>query len=149
MEQDIRAVERWAALPREDLVVAVTAAVRRPPADPSRFWHAVQSDPVLAATVRGVLSGLLRDKEGSRDEVFWTYRINTVRAALNSTETGPGSARQEPVPAAPGTSDPSSDEPSFATSWSSPVAGTGTVAESTRPSTVPSVSPIEFHAPGC
>jgi hypothetical protein len=146
MEQDIRAVERWAALPRENLVAAVAAAVRQPPADPSRFWHAVQSDPVLAATVRGVLSGLLRDKEGSRDEVFWTYRINTVRAALNSTGAEPD--RQELMPTAPGTTDPSSAEPSFATSWSSPVAGTSTVAEPTRPSTAPGVSPIEFHAPG-
>lgn len=145
MEQDIRAVERWAALPRENLVAAVTAAVRRPPADPSRFWHAVQSDPVLAATVRGVLSGLLRDKEGSRDEVFWTYRINTVRAALNTTDAKSKPARQGFAPTAPGVEEPTSDEPSFATSWSSPAAGTSTVAEPTRAS---SVSPIEFHAPG-
>jgi hypothetical protein len=79
-------VEQWAQLPRESLVTAVVAAVRQPPADPTRLWRAVQADPVLAATVRGILSGVLREKEGTRDEVYWTYRVNTVRAVLNATE---------------------------------------------------------------
>jgi hypothetical protein len=84
--QVVRMVEQWAQLPRESLVTAVVAAVRQPPADPTRLWRAVQADPVLAATVRGILSGVLREKEGTRDEVYWTYRVNTVRAVLNATE---------------------------------------------------------------
>lgn len=84
--QVARMVEQWAGLSRESLVAAVVSAVRQPPADPTRLWQAVRADPVLAATVRGVLSGVLRDKAGTRDEVFWTYRVNTVRAALTAPE---------------------------------------------------------------
>jgi hypothetical protein len=142
MEQDIRAVERWAELPREKLVAAVAAAVRRPPADPSRFWHAVLSNPVLAAAVRGVLSSLLRDKQGSRDEVYWTYRINTVRAALHPTDT---TAVRTPdvvrAAAAPTTS-------------RAPTSVAPTTPTSTEPNDVPDARPsvsvpaIEFQAPG-
>jgi hypothetical protein len=79
-------VEQWARLSRESLVAAVVSAVRQPPADPTRLWQAVRADPVLAATVRGILSGVLREKEGTRDEVYWTYRVNAVRAVLNTAE---------------------------------------------------------------
>jgi hypothetical protein len=61
------------------------------------LWQAVKADPVLAAAVRGILSGLLRDKAGTRDEVFWTYRINTVRAVLTAAApatTEPRAAQQ-------------------------------------------------------
>lgn len=95
--QVARMVEQWAGLSRESLVAAVVSAVRQPPADPTRLWQAVRADPVLAATVRGILSGVLRDKAGTRDEVFWTYRVNTVRAALTAPEpvvTEPENTRQ-------------------------------------------------------
>lgn len=96
--QVARMVEQWAGLSRESLVAAVVSAVRQPPADPTRLWQAVRADPVLAATVRGILSGVLRDKAGTRDEVFWTYRVNTVRAALTAPEpvgTEPVNTRQQ------------------------------------------------------
>jgi hypothetical protein len=149
MEQDIRAVERWAELPREKLVAAVAAAVRQPPAHPSRFWRVVHANPVLAAAVRGVLSSLLRDKEGTRDEVFWTYRINTVRAALNSTDDAPNHTPGAPrVAAAPKSR--AGAPPSTTTGPITAAAlciAPGVVADlpGAEPSGVPA---IEFLAPG-
>jgi hypothetical protein len=77
--------------------------VRQPPQDPSQFWRLVGGDVVLAAAVRGILAGLLRDKQGNRDESFWAYRIGTVRALLDSPEQAPARIDEvaaSPVPAA-------------------------------------------------
>jgi hypothetical protein len=161
MQQQLRTVEHWARLPRERLVTEVTAAVRRPPADPSRFWNAVAADPVLAATVRGILSGLLRDKADTRDEAYWTYRVRTVRAALNATAPAPATrrtptARQEPA-------DRQDTGPALTASLTAPAAASDPVAASTpdpapastgAPATagaapaVAAVPAIEFQAPG-
>ena len=103
MDSADRTVRQWAGLPRATLVVKVAAMVRQPPQDPSRFWRLVGGDVVLAAAVRGILAGLLRDKQGNRDESFWAYRITAVRAMLDSPEQAPASTDEvapSPVPAA-------------------------------------------------
>jgi hypothetical protein len=94
-----RTVQQWATLSREALTAKVSAVVHQPPADPTRFWGAVREDVVLAAAVRGVLAGLLRDKQGSRDENFWAYRIASARAALDGTAAAAPSAPAAPAPA--------------------------------------------------
>jgi hypothetical protein len=91
MDSADRTVRQWAGLPRTTLVVKVAAMVRQPPQDPSQFWRLVGGDVVLAAAVRGILAGLLRDKQGNRDESFWAYRIAAVRAMLDSPEQAPAS----------------------------------------------------------
>jgi hypothetical protein len=101
MDSANRIVRQWAVLSREMLVAKVAAMVRQPPPDPSQFWGLVSGDVVLAAAVRGILAGLLRDKQGSRDESFWAYRIATVRALLDSPEQAPAridNAATCPVP---------------------------------------------------
>jgi hypothetical protein len=103
MDSADRTVRQWAGLPRTTLMVKVAALVRQPPQDPSQFWRLVGGDVVLAAAVRGILAGLLRDKQGNRDESFWAYRIATVRAMLDSPEQAPASTDEvatSPVPAA-------------------------------------------------
>jgi hypothetical protein len=135
MEQAVRTVEQWAQLSRESLAAAVVAAVRQPPADPTRLWGAVKANTVLAATVRGILAGLLREKAGTRDEVFWTYRVTTVRAVLNSSEPVvevERPTRPKVTVAAPAAPVLRSDVPR--------------VAVSAQAMAVPA---IEFLAPGC
>jgi hypothetical protein len=138
MQQELRTVEHWAQLSREQLVTEVTATVRRPPADPSRFWSAVAADAVLAATVRGILSGLLRDKANTRDEVYWTYRVHTVRAALNAKQPAPA-ARRTPTVHQESTHRPEA-APALTETLS---AAKATTAEA--PEAVPA---IEFRPPG-
>jgi hypothetical protein len=90
-------VQHWATLPRTLLATKVAAVVRQPPENPSRFWHAVSEDVVLAATVRGILAGLSREKQGTRDETFWAYRITATRALLDAPEPAPAQRTQPSV----------------------------------------------------
>jgi hypothetical protein len=86
MDSVTHTVQHWARLPRTLLATKVAAVVRQPPEDPARFWRAVSEDVVLAATVRGILAGLSREKQGTRDESFWTYRITATRTLLDTPE---------------------------------------------------------------
>jgi hypothetical protein len=136
----VRVVERWAALSRDELAEAVVAAVRKPPVDASRLWQAVRADPVMAAAVRGILSGLLREYSGSRDEVFWTYRVTTVRAVLNAPDPEPSPLR--PISQRPGITTVRIDEVAPSAGFTDPkaVASIGASENSVVP-------PIEFRAP--
>jgi hypothetical protein len=93
MDSVSRTVQQWSGLDRESLSAKVAGVVHQPPADPAAFWSAVRENVVLAAAVRGVLAGLLRDKQGSRDEAFWAYRIASARAALDKAAEAPTRAR--------------------------------------------------------
>jgi hypothetical protein len=142
MDSADRTVRQWAGLPRATLAVKVAAMVRQPPQDPSQFWRRVGDDVVLAAAVRGILAGLLRDKQGNRDESFWAYRIATVRAVLDSPEQAPAITNKVAASPVPAAVIPSRDFPS----------GPGIPAEVVAPP-VPTrraghaVPGIEFRAP--
>jgi hypothetical protein len=136
----VRVVERWAGLSRDELAEAVVAAVRKPPVDASRLWQAVRADPVMAAAVRGILSGLLREYEGSRDEVFWTYRVTTVRAVLNAPDSEPSPLRSTPQEPSATTTRIEDVGPGFTDPKT--VASVG-ASENSAVSVVP---PIEFRA---
>ncbi|HYS40002.1 MAG TPA: hypothetical protein VEO01_30680 [Pseudonocardiaceae bacterium] len=132
-----RTVRQWAALPREVLTTTVAAAVRQPPQQPSRFWRAVSDDVVLAAAIRGILAGMRRDKQGSRDESFWAYRIATVRALLDSTEPASADVDEPPTTSMP---------VAFSATSQAPVAGPPGESVPDGPTTL-SVPSIEFLAP--
>jgi hypothetical protein len=98
--KDIVAV--WSALSQADLADEVSRLVKDRDARAREVWAAVRGDQVLAAKVRGVLSGLRLQVKGTRDEAMRLVWIGQAQQALARVEQAPPSAPVAvPEPEAP------------------------------------------------
>jgi hypothetical protein len=98
--KDIVAI--WSALSQADLADEVSRLVKDRDAHAREVWTAVRGDQVLAAKVRGVLSGLRLQVKGTRDEAMRLVWIGQAQQALARVEQAPPSPPAAvPEPEAP------------------------------------------------
>lgn len=95
-------VSRWRELATDELRDRVQQLVAaRLDADHS-VWRTIRRDPVLAARVRGVLSGMASSIQGTRDEHMRRVWIAAARTALEGNGPVPSPVRrQRSSPVAP------------------------------------------------
>ncbi|MEU5695916.1 hypothetical protein [Actinosynnema sp. NPDC020468] len=95
MTKGQRIAAAWAGLDARGLTEQVRLLVKAGDGDSRAVWAAVCVDPVLAARVRGALSGLKAEFRGHRDEAMWLLWI--TRAQQHLTAPPKPVVREEPA----------------------------------------------------